>query len=65
LGISKGIECAATDHRPLTIRVDDGWHAEHPILAVVDDRINGRIADDREVFAKMSIGLRAGSQSVE
>jgi hypothetical protein len=30
-----------------TVGVDDGRHAQHLVLAVIDDRVDGRVSDDR------------------
>lgn len=41
----------------LTVRVDDWGHGQHSVLRVVDDRVHGRVSDERKELGKMTVGL--------
>lgn len=45
------------------LRVNDGWQRTDDTVGVIDNRINRRIADNVEIFAKMLIVLHAPDKS--
>jgi hypothetical protein len=44
----------------LTLRINDGRHGENSVLGVVDDRVDGRVSNERKEFGEMTIALQEG-----
>ena len=51
------VSCLQIEVLELTLRVDDGWHGQDSVLAVVDYRICGCVSDNGKISIEMSVTL--------